>query len=142
MPSRIFVLVFAVIWTIAVGLEAGLVWAFVGGLALDVLAPAAARRVRLRARALSSVSPRRSLASSHGFGHSWSLPLVGLLSLVYSMTLFILLGALGSSAVDSTDPVAIADCPASSTTRWSAVLVGPLAVAIHDRHVGEERVDW
>ena len=33
------VLVLAVIVTIAVGLEAGLVWAFVGGLALDVLAP-------------------------------------------------------------------------------------------------------
>ena len=32
------VLVLAVIVTIAVGLEAGLVWAFVGGLALDVLA--------------------------------------------------------------------------------------------------------
>ena len=32
------VLVLAVIVTIAIGLEAGLVWAFVGGLALDVLA--------------------------------------------------------------------------------------------------------
>ena len=30
-------LVFGVIWTIASGLEAGLVWAFVGGLTLDVL---------------------------------------------------------------------------------------------------------
>ncbi|MFL5776328.1 MAG: rod shape-determining protein MreD, partial [Chloroflexota bacterium] len=33
------VLIFAVVWTIAVGLESGLVWAFVGGIALDVLAP-------------------------------------------------------------------------------------------------------
>ena len=33
-----FVLVLGVVLTIAVGLEAGLVWAFVGGLALDVLA--------------------------------------------------------------------------------------------------------
>ena len=32
------VLVFAVVVTIAVGLDAGLVWAFVGGLALDVIA--------------------------------------------------------------------------------------------------------
>jgi rod shape-determining protein MreD len=30
-------LVFGVIWTIASGLEAGLVWAFVGGLTLDIL---------------------------------------------------------------------------------------------------------
>ena len=29
-----------------------------------------------------------------------------------------------------------------STTRSVAVLVGPLAVAIHDRYVEEERVDW
>ena len=33
-----FVFVLGVVLTIAVGLEAGLVWAFVGGLALDVLA--------------------------------------------------------------------------------------------------------
>src|SRR4029077_1130282 len=32
------VLVFGVIWTIAVGLEAGLVWAVVGGVVLDSLA--------------------------------------------------------------------------------------------------------
>ena len=31
------VLVFGVIWAIADGLEAGLTWAFVGGLALDIL---------------------------------------------------------------------------------------------------------
>ena len=35
-PHLVFV--FAIIWTVAVGLESGLVWAFVGGIALDVLA--------------------------------------------------------------------------------------------------------
>jgi rod shape-determining protein MreD len=33
------VLVLAVIWTVVVGLEGGLVWAFVGGLLIDLLAP-------------------------------------------------------------------------------------------------------
>jgi rod shape-determining protein MreD len=33
-----FVFVMAVVWTVAVGLDSGLVWAFVGGLALDTLA--------------------------------------------------------------------------------------------------------
>ena len=35
-PHLVFVL--AVVWTVAVGLDSGLVWAFVGGLALDTLA--------------------------------------------------------------------------------------------------------
>jgi rod shape-determining protein MreD len=34
-PHLVFVL--AVVWTVAVGLDSGLVWAFVGGLALDTL---------------------------------------------------------------------------------------------------------
>jgi hypothetical protein len=67
-------------------------------------------------------------------------PLVGLISLVYSMTLFILLGALGSN-VDSRDPIAILT-PGVIYDTVVAVLVGPLAVALHDRHVGEERATW
>jgi len=35
-PHLVFVL--AVIWTVAAGLDSGLVWAFVGGIALDTLA--------------------------------------------------------------------------------------------------------
>ena len=35
-PHLVFI--FAVIWTFAAGLESGLVWAFVGGIAIDVLA--------------------------------------------------------------------------------------------------------
>src|SRR5947207_12387014 len=33
------VLVMAVIWTVIVGFESGLVWAFLGGLLIDLLAP-------------------------------------------------------------------------------------------------------
>ncbi|MFL5726272.1 MAG: rod shape-determining protein MreD [Chloroflexota bacterium] len=133
------VLIFAVVWTIAVGLESGLVWAFVGGIALDVLAPrplgttsfalivvvglaAAVARLFIRFRPLVVV------------------PAVAILSLVYSMTLFVLLGALGSSAV-TRDPVATL-LPGVVYDTVIAVLVGPLAVAVHDRYVEEERVDW
>jgi rod shape-determining protein MreD len=97
------VFVFAVVWTIAIGLESGLVWAFVGGIALDVLAQrpfgtssfalivvvglaAAIARVFIRIRPIVVV------------------PAVALLSFVYSMTLFFLLGALGSSAA-AHDPI-------------------------------------
>src|SRR4051794_21512862 len=34
-----FVLVVAIVWTVIAGIDGGLVWAFVGGLALDFLAP-------------------------------------------------------------------------------------------------------
>ena len=34
-----FVLIAAVIWTVVAGIEGGLVWAFVGGLMIDLLAP-------------------------------------------------------------------------------------------------------
>src|SRR5665213_1924103 len=33
------VLVFAVVWTVVAGIEGGIVWAFVGGLMIDFLAP-------------------------------------------------------------------------------------------------------
>ena len=46
-PHLTFVL--AVVWTVAVGLDSGLVWAFVGGLALDTLVATSARHHGLRA---------------------------------------------------------------------------------------------
>ena len=68
------------------------------------------------------------------------VPAVALLSFVYSMTLFFLLGALGSSAA-AHDPIGTL-LPGVVYDTAVAVLVGPLAVAIHDRYVEEERVDW
>ena len=56
------------------------------------------------------------------------------------MTLFFLLGALGSSAA-AHDPIGTL-LPGVVYDTAVAVLVGPLAVAIHDRYVEEERVDW
>lgn len=134
-----FVLIFAIIWTVAVGLEAGLAGAFVGGLVLDVLAPrplgATAFVLVLcvgLAATITRLFPRvRPLLVA---------PLVGLVSLVYSMTLFFLLGALGSS-IDSKDPVAILT-PGVVYDTVVAVLIGPLVVALHDRRVGEERPTW
>ena len=134
-----FVLIFAIIWTVAVGLEAGLAGAFVGGLVLDVLAPrplgASAFVLVLcvgLAATITRLFPRvRPLLVA---------PLVGLVSLVYSMTLFFLLGALGSN-IDSKDPVSILT-PGVVYDTVVAVLIGPLAVAIHDRRVGDERPTW
>jgi rod shape-determining protein MreD len=134
-----FVLIFAVIWAVAAGLESGLVWAFVGGIALDVLAQrplgassfalivcvgfaATVARISFRARPIAVV------------------PAVALLSFVYSMTLFVLLGALGSP-VASTDPVRTL-LPGVVYDAALGLIAGPLLVVVHDRYADEERVDW
>ena len=133
------VLIFAVIWTIATGLESGLVWAFVGGVVLDALAqrPLGSSSFALiicvgLAAAFGRVSMRfRPIAV---------VPAVAILSFVYSMTLFVLLGALGSS-IASPSPVTTI-LPGIAYDGLVGVLAGPLLVAVHDRYADEERVDW
>jgi rod shape-determining protein MreD len=136
-PHLVFVL--AVVWTIAVGLESGLVWAFVGGIALDVLAQ---RPLGTSSFALIIVVGLAA-AIARIFAR-WRplvvVPAVALLSLVYSMTIFLLLGALGSSGAVQ-NPIETL-LPSVGYDAIVAILVGPLAVAVHDRYVEEERVDW
>lgn len=133
------VLVLGVIWTVASGIEGGLVWAFVGGLVLDVLAQrpigstafallVAAGGAAVLARFLSRLRPLVPILA------------VAILSLVYSMTLFVLLGALRPPVPDA-DPVRTL-LPGVAYDTVLAVVLGPLVVAIHDRVVEVERVDW
>jgi hypothetical protein len=68
------------------------------------------------------------------------VPAVAILSLVYSMTLFLLLGAMGSPVI-STDPVS-ALLPGVIYDSVIGVAVGPLLVLAHDRFADEERMDW
>ena len=136
-PHLVFIL--AIVWTVAVGLEQGLAWAFVGGMALDILAQ---RPLGASSFALI-VAVGLAAAVSRLFIRIRPLvvvPIVALLSFAYSMTLFILLGALGSS-VASRDPAATL-VPGVLYDVVVAVIVGPLAVAVHDRYLDEERVDW
>jgi len=133
------VLVFGIIVTIAVGLEAGLVWAFVGGLALDVLAqrPLGSTPFALLicvggASVLGNVFSRvRPLA-----------PIIAtfVLSLVYSLMMFALMSALRSS-LPVADPLS-AVMPSVLYDTVLAALIGPLAISIHDHRVQVERVDW
>ncbi len=134
-----FVLVLGIVLTIAVGLEAGLVWAFVGGLSLDVLAQ--------RPLGSSSFALLLCVGGAFVLGRVFSRvrPLapviaVPVLSLVYSMVLFVALGALGSS-IPVSDPVE-AVLPSVLYDTFIAVLIGPLAVSIHDHRAMQERVDW
>ena len=134
------VLVLAVIVTIAVGLEAGLVWAFVGGLALDVLAQ---RPLGSTAFALLLCVGGASLlarSSSH------LRPIVPIVAVFLAQP----------RVFD--DPVRPLRSPrqrrrrrptrsrpssrAPSTTPSSAAIIGPLTIAVHDRRLEQERVDW
>ena len=87
------VLVLAIIVTIAVGLDAGLVWAFVGGLALDVLAQ--------RPLGSTAFALLLCVGGASVFGRLFSrvrplAPIIAtfFLSIVYSMILFGLFSAL------------------------------------------------
>jgi rod shape-determining protein MreD len=133
------VLVLAIVITIAVGLDAGLVWAFVGGLALDVLAQ---RPLGSTAFALLLCVGGASI-----FGRAFSrlrpvAPVIAtfVLSIVYSMTLFALFSAL-RAPLPVADPLSII-VPAAVYDVVLATLIGPLAVSIHDHRVQTERVDW
>lgn len=136
-PHLVFV--FAIVWTVAAGLESGLVWAFVGGVVLDVLAqrPLGATSFAIIVTVGAAAVLARLLIR---FRPIVVVPAVALLSLVYSMTLFMLLGALRA-------PIAVANPVAAlvPTVVYDVVValaVGPLAVALHDRYAEEERVDW
>ena len=112
------VLVLAVIVTIAVGIEAGLVWAFVGGLALDVLAqrPLGSTAFALLLCVGATSLLARSLAHLRPI-----VPIVAvfLASVAFSMTLFALFSALGSPPATS-DPLGLdSRIPILSSTAFS-----------------------
>lgn len=136
-PHLVFVL--AVIVTIAIGFEAGVVWAFVGGLALDVLAQ---RPLGSTAFALLLCVGGASVLSStfHRLRPIVPILAVFILSIGYSMILFATFGALGVP-LPVADPLSTV-LPGAVYDTVIAVVVGPLAVAIHDRRAGQERVDW
>ncbi|MEJ7696625.1 MAG: rod shape-determining protein MreD [Candidatus Limnocylindrales bacterium] len=135
-----FVLVMAVVLTIAVGLEPGLVWAFVGGIALDILAqrPLGSTSFALLvcvggttvlARSIPHIRPVLPIAA------------VFIFSLGYSMILFSLQGAL-AAPLPIGDPLGSV-IPGTLYDVVLAALVGPLSIAVHDRRRAEqERVAW
>lgn len=134
-----FVLVLGVIVAIAVGFETGLVWAFVGGLALDVLAqrPLGSTTFALLLCVGGASILARSLARLRPV-----VPILAvfLFSLGYSMILFATFGALGAPP-PTDDPFSMV-VPGAVFDAVLGVLIGPLAVAVHDRRMEQERVDW
>lgn len=132
------VLVLGVVVTVAVGIEAGLIWAFLGGIVLDVLVQ--------RPLGSTAFALLVSLGGAYVLGRLSSrlrpvvpIPATFVLSLLYSMTLFVTFNALRAT-IPVTDPAA-AILPGAVYDTVVAALIGPLSVVIHDRRTDEERVD-
>jgi rod shape-determining protein MreD len=133
-PHLVFVL--TVVATVAAGLDTGLVWAFVGGIALDTLGPrplGTTAFALLITVGLTSVLAR-SLARLRPIV---AIIATALLSLVYSMTLAFLFSVLRPSAA-LPDPLRLL-LPSVPYDVIAALVIGPLVVSIHDRMVDEER---
>ena len=133
------VLVLGIVWTVAAGFESGLSWAFAGGLVLDFLAQ---RPVGSTAFALLV-----TIAGAGVLGGLLSrvrplapIPLVFVFSLVNSTIVFVLFSALGPP-LPPRDLIATL-MPGAVYDTVLAAVIGPLAVAIHDRATEQERVDW
>jgi rod shape-determining protein MreD len=133
------VLVLGIIVTVAVGLEAGLVWAFVGGLVLDVLAQ---RPLGSTSFALLLCVGATSVLARFFIRLRIFVPILAtlLLSLLYSMILFVAYNAL-RTPIPVADPVGVL-LPGVVYDTILAALIGPLAISIHDRHREAERMDW
>ena len=133
------VLVLGIVVTVAIGLEAGLVWAFVGGLALDVLAQ---RPLGSTAFALLLCMGATAVLAQLLVRVRPIVPVLAtlLLSLFYSMTLYVAFNAL-RTPIPVADPIAIL-VPGVVYDTILAALIGPLVISIHDRRAETERLDW
>jgi len=132
-PHLVFV--FAVVWTVAVGLDGGLVWAFVGGLALDTLEqrPLGTTAFALLIAVALTAAIARPL---HRIRPVVAIVATALLSLLYSMTLILLFSVLRPAAA-LTDPLRLV-APSVVYDVVLAAIFGPLAVSIHDRFAQDE----
>ena len=133
------VLVFGVIWTIASGLEAGLIWAVVGGIVLDSLLsrPLGVSAFSLVAGIGATIVIARSVIRIRPVAPIIAVPVV---SLVYSATLTALLSAI-RPPVGLSDPLA-SFMPGATYDAVLGLVFGPLLLSIKDRFRPEERVDW
>jgi rod shape-determining protein MreD len=133
------VLVVGIVVTVAVGLEAGLVWAFVGGLVLDVLAQ---RPLGSTSFALLLCVGATAVLARVFVRIRPVVPILAtlLLSLLYSMILFVAYNAL-RTPIRVEDPISLA-LPSVVYDAVLAGIIGPLAISIHDRRTEVERMDW
>jgi len=133
------VLILAVIWTVVVGVEGGLVWAFLGGLLIDLLAP---RPLGSTAFALLlSVGAAAVFAKVVVRGrYARPIAAVFLISLVNAVIFTIVNRAL-RGALPLDDAVATW-LPGAVYNAVLALLIAPILVSINARRADRDRLDW
>jgi rod shape-determining protein MreD len=133
------VLVGAVIWSIAAGIDRGITWAFVGGLVLDSLL---ARPLGVSAFALLVAAGGAALIAQPFPRLRLVAPVVAvpILSFVNSM-LILTLTAAARPGTSVPDPIGLL-LPGVLYDAVLGMFIGPLAVVLHDRRVATERLDW
>ena len=136
-PHLVFV--FAVIWTVVVGFEGGVIWAFVGGLLIDLLAP---RPLGSTAFALLLTVGVAALLGRLMVRGRYARPIIAVFvcSLMYS-TLYLLITRAIEGPFPMDDGIA-AIVPTATLNTIFACLIAPIVVRLHERSAERERVDW
>lgn len=134
-----FVLTAAILWTVLVGIDGGLVWAFVGGLLLDLLAP---RPLGSTAFTLLICVGGAAVLARLTSQFRYAAPIVGVLlfSVVNALLFLVVYGAL-RGPIPAPDPLGSV-VPAAIYDAVIAAIVGPIAVAAMARRQDRERLDW
>lgn len=134
-----FVLIGAVVWTVAIGIEGGLAWAFIGGLMIDLLSP---RPLGSTAFTLLLCVGGALLLARLTLRLRLLIPVVAvvLFSVVNALLFLVVYGAL-RGPIPAADPLSTV-LPAAAYNGIVAAIVGPVAVAVMSRRENRERLDW
>lgn len=131
--------VYVVVLAVVLGLEVGATAGFVGGLALDLLAPRplGSTAFALLIAVALAVALARLLVQVRLIA---PILIVFVLSFVFSLVVAGLYAALGEGiAID--DPIRTL-LPGAIYDTLIAAVIGPLAIAFRARRLEQERVDW
>jgi rod shape-determining protein MreD len=135
-----FVLICAVIWTVVAGIEGGLIWAFIGGLMIDFLAP---RPLGSTAFTLLVCVGGASFFSRLMGRSRYLMPIVAVLvfAIVNGLLFLLVYGAL-RGPIPAADPIGVV-IPGAIYDAVLAAIIGPIAVTATARRQREhDRIDW
>jgi rod shape-determining protein MreD len=134
------VLVCAVVWTVVAGIEGGLIWAFIGGLMIDLLAPRPLGSTAFTLLICVGVAAVLGRALNRV---RYLAPVIAVFvcATAYSLLFLVVYGALRG-------PIPVADpirevLPNVIYTTVVGAIIGPLAVLVASRRRREaDRIEW
>lgn len=133
------VLIFAVIWTVVVGFDGGLIWAFAGGLLIDLLAP---RPLGSTAFALLLTVGAATIYGRAVVRGRYVRPMLAVFlgSLAYTAMYLAINRVLRGPT--PTDEALSGVLPTAVFDAAIALVLGPIFVRLHAHYADRERLDW